>query len=302
MTDTHRPVRSWIYGITVGAAVLVGFRMMRNKDSEPPQSSLQTSMDGVKPVKADDKAPPQAPADAVAAARQRLIDAMIQPSYCYMQSLDYAVRDPEFLDAVLAKLLGSAKLAEVALDERELQNLTREAPALYSGELQTADGLLRLERVVAQRFAHPVVHLSGQLVEVDYGHIAAKLHLSRRKAIGIDFEGSPHLLNREWRSTEVAAALKEHLDKHPDADGVQLRVVIPEALIADEFRYSYRRSTDRVLITFPGEPRRPFLSPPLGHDFAPYIRGEKSLATKDLPSVNPSIMQPIGGTEPPIRR
>lgn len=305
MAEINHSSWSWIYGIAIGAAVLLGYKVTRNKGTEPQQSGSnsgsRSNREGRQPETVDAKIPPLASAEQLAVARGRLIDAMIQPRSCYMESLDYAVRDPDFLEAVLAKLLGQSTLAEVAGDERELQNLLREAPAIYAAQLQTPDGLLRLENVVAQRFARPLVRTSGKLVEVDYGHIAAKLRINRRHTIGIDFELSPHLVDREWRSSEVAAALKEHLAQHPDVEGVQLRVVIPEALLANEWQYSYRRSTDRVQVSFPGAPRRPFISAELHHDFGPYVRGEKSLATRDLQMVNPAIMQPVGGAEPPAR-
>jgi hypothetical protein len=274
--------------------------MMRGKD-DGAASGDKSNVYGVASSEADGgRAAPSA--EKLKAARQRLIEAMIQPRSCYMESLDYAVRDPEFLDAVLKKLLGRATLAEVADDDREMKNLIREAPDIYAAELQTEDGIARLQKVLAQRFAQPVVRSSGKIIEADYGHVAAKLFVGRRKTITIDFDASPHLVNREWRSTEVAAALKDQLDKHPDAEGVELRVLIPEALLGSEWRYTYRRSIDRVIITFPGAPRRPYMTPVLGHDLSPYIRGEKSLATQDLQVVNPSVMQQMGGSEPPPRQ
>jgi hypothetical protein len=156
--------------------------------------------------------------------------------------------------------------------------------------------------VVAERFAHPIVQQIGNRVTADYGHIAAKLSIGGRSKIGILFSESPHLDHREWRSQEVAAALKELRAQYFQAEEVRVRVVIPDALLANEWVYTFYPKQDIVMVTFPGAGRRPFLSPNLEHSWEPYLNGSKSLQTSALKEINPSIMQPLGGSQPPIRR
>ncbi len=269
-------------------------------------ASLLLAITSCVPVPDPAKAPPgeQSKADPVKVAelRKRLLDAMIQERTCFQSNLDYAVRDQEYLDAVLARLLGRATLEELVGNDREIANLEREAPLIYSGQLSTPDGLARLERVIAERFAHPVVTTIGKQVTADYGHIAARLSVGGRKKIGILFSESPHLDHREWRSQEVAAALKELQSQYLQAREVRVRVLIPEALIANEWIYTFYPKDDRVMITFPAAGRRPLLTPEMGHTWAPYLDGTKSLQTSTLREINPAIMQPLGGANPPVRQ
>jgi hypothetical protein len=217
--------------------------------------------------------------------KRALVEAMIQADHCYLGNLDYAVRDPDFLDQVLQKLLGSETLQQLAGDPYEFQMMKRFAANYYSIQMETDDGLTRLARVVADRFAHPVITVQGQNVRADYGHIAAKFTRSIRHPVGISFGDSPHLnASREWQSPEVAAALKDLLDKHPDAALVEVRVLIPGGLQTPEWIYSYRPLNDRVLVTLPTPPLRSYYTDHLNHDFGPYLRGEVSLDTQKIHS------------------
>jgi hypothetical protein len=217
--------------------------------------------------------------------RRALTDAMITPDSCYMSNLDYAVRDPDFLDQVMARLLGRTTLQDVADDPHEFEQLVREAPGSYSALLETEDGLARLSRVVSERFAHPVVTMKNDVVRADYGHIAAKLYRGVRTRIAISFRDSPHLdENWEWRSNEVAAAFKSLMEQHPEARIWELRVLIPGGLQPSEWLYSYEYRNDRVLVQTGTFPSHSYYSGKLNHDFGPYLRGEALLDTRSLQS------------------
>src|SRR5262249_43953194 len=66
------------------------------------------------------EAPAEKPAPKTAEqVRGALLEAMIQPDHCYMNNLEYAIRDPDFLDQVLKRLLGNETLEQVGADPRE---------------------------------------------------------------------------------------------------------------------------------------------------------------------------------------
>jgi hypothetical protein len=229
--------------------------------------------------------PPKRTADEV---RRALLDAMIQPSGCYLNNVDYAVRDTDFLDQVLRQVLSSSTLEQVAADPREFDRLVGYAPIAYRSLLKTEDGLSRLSRVIAERFAHPTVTETGDFVSADYGHIAGHMAIGRRQDIVIFFDESPHIDgNWEWRTPEVATALSNLLTQYPDKPEVEVRVFIPGSLRSDNWIYSYSRREDRVNVGLhhpKGRLMKPALryTPALGHDFGPYIRGEKSLDVGSL--------------------
>lgn len=216
--------------------------------------------------------------------RVALTEAMIRADHCYMDSLEYAIRDPEFLDRALADLLGKKTLQEVAANPHDFEELARAAPTFYMLQSQTDDGLVRLARVVAERFAHPVVTVKERTVRADYGHIAAKFSHGARQPIIIYFRESPHMDETwEWRSNEVAAALQDLRDRYPEAEQVEARVLIPGGTLGTEWIYSYRPDNDRILVSILG---RHFQTDVLNHDFGKYSRGGASLDTRDLHSLD----------------
>jgi hypothetical protein len=237
--------------------------------------------------------PPPGPKRTADQVRRGLLDAMIQPSSCYLNNLDYAVRDPDFLDQVLYEILGGRTVEQVAADPAEFDRLVSRAPTAYEMQLQTEDGLSRLTRVIAERFAHPRVTVTGELVSADYGHIAGHMAMGRRRQITIFFGESPHVDgNWEWRTPEVATALSNLLTAYPDNPEVEVRVFIPGSLREDNFIYSYSRREDRINVGLhhpKGRLMKPALcyTPALGHDFGPYLRGEKSLDVENLTQAHP---------------
>lgn len=303
MADARGTSRTWVYGLAVGVAVLFGYRLIRQGDRAGEGSNAPPKSNVYEAAKPETTAAPEGATPAqIEAAKQRLIAAMVVEKSCYRHSLDYAVRDPEFLSGVIELLLKRKTLAAVAVDEAVLGDLTRLAPIYYAEQLQTTQGLALLEKVIAARFAKPTVRTTGPLVEVDFGHIAGKLTAGSRFGILLSSDDQPHLVGAEWRSTEIAAAFQEYLAKYPDAESVQLHVEIPGTGAAADWVYTYGRSNDRVALTFPGLPTRPLMSDVVHHDFGPYLRGEKSLARSDLKEVNQAVWGPPGGSTPPGKR
>jgi hypothetical protein len=188
--------------------------------------------------------------------RQSIYLAMITEESCYMKSLDYAVRDKDFQERVLQRLLAGKTLDQVILSDShfdsrggtyEVARMLREAPTAYAKELRTADGLVRLEKLIADRFAHPMVEMRQGVVIVNYGHVAARLRAGDRDRIEIDFSNSPHLdENREWRAEEIAAVIKYQREVHPAADGIRVKVLIPGSPKGPEWTYEYSRESDRI--------------------------------------------------------
>ena len=186
--------------------------------------------------------------------RRSLYQSMITEEGCYLNSLDYAVRDREFLDRVLTRLLTGKNLDAMILSDKtygsagptyEIARMMRDAPQAYAAELRTPDGLARLEGLIADRFAHPAVEMQRGVVKVNYGHVAAKLALDDHKRIVVDFLNSVHLDARhQWRRKEVDVAITYQLEKHPNANGVELRILIPESGRNTTWRYEYLRANN----------------------------------------------------------
>jgi hypothetical protein len=224
--------------------------------------------------------------------RQSLFLAMVKPEACYQKSLDFAVRDADFLDRVLTRLLAGKNLDELIVSDRtytssgithEIARLMREAPAVYAAELRTSDGLARTEKIIAERFEHPRIEVRLGVVVVDFEHVEAKLKAAPDSTIGIDFAASPHLnADREWQTAEVAGSLESQIQKHPGVTGVRLRVLIPGSPKAPEWFYEYILAADRIRVFWGDNSIPPLETPVLGHDFAPYRNGVKSLSTRLL--------------------
>ena len=224
--------------------------------------------------------------------RQSVFLAMVKPESCYQKSLDYAVRDADFLNRVLARLLAGKSLDDLIVSDRtytssgithEIARLMREAPAAYAAELRTPDGLARIEKTIAQRFEHPRIEVRLGVVVVDFGHVEAKLKAAADSTIGIDFAASPHLnAEHEWQTAEIARILESQVQKHPGVAGVRLRVLIPGGPKPSEWFYEYLIAADRIRVFWGDNSIPPLETPVLGHDFAPYRDGTKSLSTSQL--------------------
>ena len=60
--------------------------------------------------------------------RSELTAAMVRPESCFLNNPDYAIRDADFLDQALSRLLNGRTLEDVGGDAQEFDELVKSAP------------------------------------------------------------------------------------------------------------------------------------------------------------------------------
>lgn len=189
---------------------------------------------------------------------------------------DYAVKDPAYLDPFLERALAEITPGRLPATAQERTDVVARAGAALNVELSRQPGLGRIEALVADRYAHPLVTRDGDTVDVDVGVVAGPLGVARGATFLLT---SPNVEANEWKSTEAARVLAEAAAAHPDAKHIRVVALMPSR--ADEketWTYVYDRAGDRVRVFVPGRRDRVYTTDPLGGDLGPYLRGERSLS------------------------
>jgi hypothetical protein len=150
---------------------------------------------------------------------------------------EYAVTDPAFIDPCIAEAIQQG-------GERDW--VVRAAVMKVGNKLRTPEGLARIEKLIAERYQHPIITQDGARVTVDAGVIAGKLHDFRG---GLEIDTSPFLDRGEWTTAEVVRFLQLGLAKAPEAAEVDAVVLIPVHGKYPDWRYRYERQKGTVRIS-----------------------------------------------------
>ncbi len=180
--------------------------------------------------------------------------ARVQP---FAGRADYAVTDPSFVDPVIVdtmKQLG---------DRASRDQIVQAAATFVSSKLSQPEGLERLTRLVADRYAHPAITRNGNRVTIDVGVVAAPVVVFRAQLV---VDSSPNLDRGEWATAEVVRHLKLAMARFPDATSYEAVVLIPARSHRPEWRYIYDRDRDQLRVTPPDPPNTVYVSEKLGGD------------------------------------
>jgi hypothetical protein len=182
--------------------------------------------------------------------------ALVQP---FAGRADYAVTDPSFVDPVIADTIKQ-------LGERASRDQVVQAAATFvSSKLSQPEGRARLTKLVADRYAHPVITRDGNRVTIDVGVVAAPIGVYRAQLV---VDSSPNVDRGEWATAEVVRNLKLAMARFPDASSYEAVVLIPQRSHRPEWRYSYDRDRDQLRVVPPDSPNTVYVSEKLGGDLA----------------------------------
>jgi hypothetical protein len=163
------------------------------------------------------------PVDGPAYIRARLFDGQS----CYLRRAEYCVTEPAFVDPIV----GSAAPATDVEANRALEQIRHD----YELALESPDGLARVERLVADRFAHPIVTEGPDALDVDLGVLPGELYWWR----GHVWTHGPDY----WKSADLAATLKRLAGEHPQATRIRMRVdVAPSDDHVEHLAYLWDRA------------------------------------------------------------
>jgi hypothetical protein len=157
----------------------------------------------------------------------------------------------------------------------ERADVIRGAQMCVSNKLTTPDGLARLGKLVAARYAHPVITRQGDHVIVDAGVVAGTLTVFRGT---IQIDDSPYVVRGEWAASEVVRFLELGMAQVPDAATYEAKVLIPKRSLRPEWRYTYDRADDRIRAESENRGSAVYVTEKLGGD----LGRVRSLHTSDL--------------------
>jgi hypothetical protein len=150
---------------------------------------------------------------------------------------EYLVTDPAFVDPCIDDALAHQKShADVVTDAR----------MCVSNKLFTPDGLARIAALVADRYDHPTITRTGDVVVIDVGVAKATFMSFRAKII---IEKSPVLDNGDWVTPEVVRVLKLGIAAHPDAHTYRATLRIPRQSGTPMWTYAYDRAADQLQVS-----------------------------------------------------
>jgi hypothetical protein len=179
---------------------------------------------------------------------------------------EYAVTDPAVVDPCIAAAIQEGG---------EHDWVVRAAVMRIGNKLAEPDGLARIEKLVADRYAHPVITQDGKRVTIDVGVVAGKLHVFRGK---MELESSAFVDRGEWATAEVVRFLKLGMAKVPDALEVDALVTIPTFNQRPDWKYVYDRQNGTL--RFSTTEYRPTVY--AADNLGPDLGGVKSLHSSGL--------------------
>lgn len=167
---------------------------------------------------------------------------------------EYAVDDPDLVDPCIG---------DRAPTSAERADFIHDAVVCIQNALDKPDGLARIAKRVAERYANPKITRAGDVVTIDAGVVAGKLHLNRT---AVEVWQTDNLDAGEWATAEVVKFLKLGMAKFPGAKTYVARCEIPRRGGAPEWTYSYDRAEDRIRVWAKSDPNAVYVSETLGGD------------------------------------
>ena len=288
--DNGRSPRRVALGVGAGLLALFVVRAMRGKSGDPsPEDSTMPS-----PNNSPGGDPAGTPAGSNAgsvteATLAKLREQAVTAEGSYRGTLAYAVTSPALLDPLIRELLSSWSVSDVPPNEPKREQFLHALRSAYAAAQKDPKWLAAIEQQVERRFAEPKVTEQGDVVEVDYGQVPGRLTVRGKK--GIVIESSPHLVDGQWRTEEVAKALADVAAKYPHAKRIRVLIQIEDQTYPREWVYEYSRQSDAVMVSFPARPNELYTSSRLGGRFDVYLRGDKSLSIANLTAANRAAYQ-----------
>jgi hypothetical protein len=254
--STPRETRPWL-GTTLLGAVFTLLAIGSKVEKRDPDAGV-TSASATATASATVNIPPRLREDVIAATKP-------------FGRGEYAPKDPAFVDPCIADAIARTETGSEKYDER----VTRAASCLMRKLQSDPAGQVVLAKIIAARYAAPVITRTADVVRVDLGQVAGEVKDHGRLRVVTDLWTSDGLA-----PSEVVKHLKLAMEKEPSAERYQVEVQneVPRgrSVATAHHTYVYRRSKRQIEV-YTGEKNRCFTAP-LPDD----LSGVTSLRRTDL--------------------
>jgi hypothetical protein len=183
-------------------------------------------------------AAPASPAE-VAKLRTEAL-AQVRP---YEDRPEYQVNDADFVDPCVEKELRAN--GNVVPTGAERAHVVLRIKLCVDDKLHTPDGLARIEKLVAARYARPVVTRNGTTARIDVGVLPGTLGLFGGK---LQIEKSPYLDRNEWATSEVVRFFQIGIAQLPDTRAYEIKISVPNDSQYPIWWYVFDRADDRIWV------------------------------------------------------
>lgn len=210
--------------------------------------------------------------------------ATTRPRTCFRGWKEYCPVAPERVDALIQHQLDRHFDGRMPERRRDLEELTQESVTSWMRFQRSPEGrALVRERIEALYEDPPAEIVGGHGVSLRVGVPPGKVVVSGDRFDAPMTVRSPHVVDGEWATPELARHLARAMQTWPDQPAYRLVVWIPRggegAMRRMDIRYY--RDLDRIVLA-DGATDGAWVSPELGGDPAPYLEGRLSLHTRGL--------------------
>lgn len=198
----------------------------------------------------------------------------------YLGRPEYCIRDQDFVDGIIKRLVDKHFGGVVPHEPRNLAELIDYAQTDYMIALRSDEGLRRLEVLFHRRFVSPQILQTDSRVIIRFGFVPGRLSRGPRERIYTT--DSAHLQNGHWKSESAASELVRYISMYGTSHIVDLEVEIADRL-QTRWTYRYDRRVDRIFIFNSEMPTGAYVTPTaIGNDFPAYVAGYKRLELTHL--------------------
>ena len=176
---------------------------------------------------------------------------------------EYRIDDAELVDPCVVEAL--KWIDGMMPDPDERPRIVDDAARCLSWKLRSDDGLARIGKRIADRYAHPVITRAGDRVTIDVGIVACPLQRAPRGAGLLVSSCTGKYELGDWATDEAKRYFKLGIDQFPDAHAYEIDVWLGVGA-KDRWRYVFERDYDRVIVEDPTWPDRIVGTGQLGGD------------------------------------
>jgi hypothetical protein len=166
---------------------------------------------------------------------------------CFAKRPEYCLSDPGFIDPIIQDVLDRDHQGKMPTTRDGVDAVIKRIGSKYAQACREPGAVQQIQTLVEARYGAPVERVEGAVAIADYGHVAGALRVFRRE--GINMAPSERVDAGQWASAEVGRALVALGAKHPDAETLELDILVPDGTRGTKaLRYRYKRSSGRIRV------------------------------------------------------
>lgn len=167
---------------------------------------------------------------------------------CFAGRAEYCITDPDFVDAAIRPRLDDLYGGEMPMKRLKVEGTIRTVARNYRRLLMKPENLARVEELVKERYANPIITMSENEVALDMGVTPGHLEASSA-TLSLSLPVSNLAEDGLWAESEAERVLSEAATMHPEKSHVRVTVVVPSRKGLTKLVYRYSKEDGYVVVT-----------------------------------------------------